>query len=81
MIKLFEKFKKLKYKIGDYVYASSAYLELHNEPVLIDGLLDDGYGCIFVNKQTDGSEDIELLEFEIDRKLTDLEVATIKYNL
>lgn len=72
---------KLKYNVGDYVLFTRSWRNIINEPVIIVSLFSTGYHCRFVNKQADGTKSCNVLEEEVIRKLTDLEVASIKYNL
>jgi len=79
MIVKFKIFEKLNiYNEGDYVLVTSDYYGYYNEPMIIyDEVEEQTFAATVIkNKKV-----VEISGSEIIRKLTPLEIDTIKYNL
>jgi hypothetical protein len=78
--KLFiENVDTLTYKVGDYVLVNSEDYDLYNTLMIIDTVIEDKlYACRKPNMEY---QFYEVNENEIIRKLSDMEIKELKYNL
>ena len=78
-IKKFEDINNILYKPGDYIIVTSEYLELENEPMIIESkIANDSFNCYFICNEDEGAE---VYINEIIRKMEQFEIDAIKYNL
>lgn len=81
--KLFiENVDTLTYKVGDYVLVNSEDYDLYNTLMIIDDKIEDDDGVFYACRKPNMEyEFYEVNENEIIRKLSDMEIKGLKYNL